>query len=89
MNSTAAQPDPETSAFDRAFAACVAAPAGPVGPTGAPDVAFGVRLLGVSDHHTAADCVKPAGSGNPGWLMTLVDLLLARGALRPRSCTAA
>lgn len=87
MNSPLPESNPDRIAFDEAFAACIARPCGPVGPTGQPDVAFAVRLLGASDHHTAADCATPHGSANPGWLMPLVDLLLARGALGPGSAT--
>lgn len=87
MNSPLTVTNPDRTAFDKAFAACIARPCGPVGPTGQPDVAFAVRLLGASDHHTAADCATPRGGTNPGWLMPLVDLLLARGALGPGCAT--
>ncbi|MFE9322375.1 acyl-CoA thioesterase domain-containing protein [Nocardia sp. NPDC052278] len=38
---------------------------------------------------SAAECVKPVPAGNPGWLMPLIDLILARSALgdlAPHSC---
>ncbi|MGW0040018.1 PaaI family thioesterase [Gordonia sp. NPDC003376] len=52
-----------------------------VGPTCAPDELFGVRLLGQVPGGVAADCLTPPGEANPGWLMPMVDLLLARATV--------
>lgn len=89
MNSRAEPSDSSQGSFDADFAACTSSPSDPIGPTCEPDVVFGVRLLGASESCVAADCVTPHGDGNPGHLTTLIDLLLARGALgtaSPNSC---
>lgn len=54
-----------------------------IGPTGPPDELFGVRLIGHSNGMAVADCTKPLGDPNPGWLMPMIDLLLARATLDP------
>lgn len=52
-----------------------------VGPTGAPDELFGIRLVGEVEGRSAADMVTPDDDADPGWLMPMTDLLLARSLI--------
>lgn len=81
--------DLDTLRFVDDYRDCADSFTGLTGPTGIPDELFGVRLVGSTDNHVAADTHKPQADANPGWLTVALDLLLARAALGGCSITSA